>query len=161
MWDEEDGFFYDLLRLPDGRAARLKVRSMVGLLPLCATSIIPQEFITRFPKVVEQAREFLMRDPSLVANIAPPNKSGVAGRRLLAILNEDKLRRVLTRMLDEDRFLSPYGIRSLSRITSIIPMSSMCTAKSTECNICRQNPTPECLAGTRIGEVPSGCRSTS
>jgi Mannosylglycerate hydrolase MGH1-like glycoside hydrolase domain len=115
MWDEEDGFFYDLLRLPDGRAARLKVRSMVGLLPLCATSIIPQEFITRFPKVVEQARDFLMRDPSLIANIAPPHKPGVAGRRLLAILNEDKLRRVLTRMLDEDRFLSPYGIRSLSR----------------------------------------------
>jgi len=115
MWDEEDGFFYDLLRLPDGRAARLKVRSMVGLLPLCATSIIPQEFLTRFPKVVEQAQDFLMRDPSLIANIAPPNKTGVAGRRLLAILNEDKLRKVLARMLDEDRFLSPYGIRSLSR----------------------------------------------
>jgi Glycosyl hydrolase family 63 C-terminal domain len=115
MWDEEDGFFYDLLRLPDGRAARMKVRSMVGLLPLCAATIIPEEFVTRFPTTVEQTRRFLMRDPSLVANVAPPNKPGVAGRRLLAILNETKLRRILTRMLDEERFLSPYGIRSLSR----------------------------------------------
>jgi hypothetical protein len=115
MWDEEDGFFYDLLCLPDGSTTRLKVRSMVGLLPLCATAVIPQEFIDRFPKAVDQARRFLSRHPDLVENVAIPSKPGVAGRRLLAILNESKLRRVLARMLDESRFLSPYGIRSLSR----------------------------------------------
>ena len=115
MWDEEDGFFYDLLRLPDGSAMRLKVRSMVGLLPLCATSVISQEFIDRFPRAVEHARRFLQRQVDLIATIAPPNKPGVMGRRLFAILDETKLRRVLARMLDESRFLSPYGIRSLSR----------------------------------------------
>ena len=115
MWDEEDGFFYDLLRLPDGSAQRLKVRSMVGLLPLCATTVIPEEFIKRFPKAVEQARRFVQRNADLVPTIAPPNKPGVKGRRLFAVLDETKLRRVLERMLDEDRFLSPYGIRSLSR----------------------------------------------
>ncbi|BCA53052.1 glucosidase [Nitrospira sp. KM1] len=115
MWDEEDGFFYDILRLPDGNATRLKVRSMVGLLPLCATTIIPEEFIHKFPKTVEQARRFLKRDPDLFANVASPTKAGVAGRRLFAVMNENKLRRVLARMLDEERFLSPYGIRSLSR----------------------------------------------
>jgi hypothetical protein len=115
MWDEEDGFFYDLLRLPDGSAMRLRVRSMVGLLPLCATTVLPDEFIGRYPNAVEQARRFLQRNADLIPSIASPNKPGVKGRRLFAVLDEKKLRRVLARMLDEDRFLSPYGIRSLSR----------------------------------------------
>ena len=115
MWDEEDGFFYDLLRLPDGTAMRLKVRSMVGLLPLCATTVLPEEFITRYPNAVEQSRRFLQRNADLIPSIAPPNQPGFKGRRLFAVLNEKKLRRILARMLDENRFLSPYGIRSLSR----------------------------------------------
>ena len=115
MWDEEDGFFYDLLRLPDGGATRLKVRSLVGLLPLCATTVLPEEFVTRYPNAVDQARRFLQRNAELAKTIAPPHKPGVKGRRLFAILDETKLRRVLARMLDEKRFLSPYGIRSLSR----------------------------------------------
>jgi hypothetical protein len=115
MWDEEDGFFYDLLRLPDGNAMRLKVRSLVGLLPLCATTIIPDECVVRFPEATAHARRFLSRNAHLIETIAPPDKHGVKDRRLFAILDETKLRRVLTRMLDESRFLSPYGIRSLSR----------------------------------------------
>ncbi len=115
LWDEEDGFFYDVLRLPDGTATRMKVRSMVGLLPLCAATVISAETVERFPRFVEQARAFIGRHSELMANIAPLDKPGVAGRRLLSPLNEDKLRRILTRMLDEERFLSPYGIRSLSR----------------------------------------------
>src|SRR6185437_8437322 len=115
MWDEEDGFFYDLLRLPDGSATRLKVRSMVGLLPLCATTVLPEEFIARYPNAIEQARRFLQRNAEIAKSIAPPNKPGVKGRRLFSILDETKLRRILARMLDENRFLSPYGIRSLSR----------------------------------------------
>jgi hypothetical protein len=114
MWDEGDGFFYDLLRLPDGNAMRLKVRSMVGLLPLCATTVIPAQVRDRFPRLVERARTFLQRHPNLVAKIAKP-QPGVAGRTLFSILNEEKLRRVLSRMLDEKEFLSPFGIRSVSR----------------------------------------------
>jgi hypothetical protein len=114
LWDEEDGFFYDVLRLPDGTAIRLKVRSLVGLLPLCATAVIPQEYLDRFPRASERLRYFLQRHQELVVNLPPPTP-GVEGRRLIAVLNETKLRRVLARMLDEERFLSPYGIRSLSR----------------------------------------------
>jgi hypothetical protein len=115
LWDEEDGFFYDLLRLPDGSATRIKVRSMVGLLPLCATTVIPKEMVDKFPGFLEKAREFIKRHGELLVNIHPPHQKGEQGRYMLSILNEHKLRRVLTRMLDEERFLSPYGIRSLSK----------------------------------------------
>jgi len=116
MWDEEDGFFYDLLRLPDGSGMRMKVRSMVGLLPLCASTVYQPEVLERFPRFAERARRFLESRPELFVNIASPSKPGVGGRRLLAIVNEEKLRRILARMLDENRFLSPYGVRSLSRV---------------------------------------------
>ena len=115
MWDEEDGFFYDLLRLPDGTGRRIRVRSMVGLLPLCASTVFEPEFLRRFPAAVERMRRFIAKHPDLCDNLADPRADGVEGRRLLAIVNGDKLRRVLARMLDESRFLSPYGIRSLSR----------------------------------------------
>jgi hypothetical protein len=115
MWDEEDGFFYDVLRLPDGRAQRLKVRSMVGLLPLAATTVLSREDVARFPDVTQRLRSFLDRRPQLLANIAPMDKPGVNGTYLLSAVNEPKLRRILARLLDEERFLSPYGIRSLSR----------------------------------------------
>ncbi len=115
MWDEEDGFFYDVLRLPDGTGTRLKVRSMVGLLPICATTIIDPDLLEQYPQITAQVGAFLQRNKDLLANIADPFVPGVAGRRLLSLVNEDKLRRILARMLDEDRFLGPYGIRSISR----------------------------------------------
>ena len=115
MWDEEDGFFCDVLRLPDGSATRLRIRSMVGLIPLCAVSVIPAGLIERFPDLAARARENYDRYADLLGGAANPEVPGVDGRHLFAILDERKLRRVLTRMLDEDRFLSPYGIRSLSR----------------------------------------------
>jgi|SRR5215469_864077 len=115
LWDEEDGFFYDVLHFPNGEAMRLKVRSMVGLLPLCAATVIPEKYLTRFPRLRDRAAEFLRRRPELTVNIHPPDKPGYDGRHLLAVCNEDKLRRILTRMLDEARFLGPHGIRSLSR----------------------------------------------
>jgi hypothetical protein len=115
MWDEEDGFFYDVLRLPDGQAQRLKVRSMVGLLPLCAATVFDGDLIKKHPEVADRFRWFLSARPELVANIHDPRKPGVAGRRLASILDETRLRRVLEKMLDEKEFLSPYGIRSLSR----------------------------------------------
>ncbi|MFO1042507.1 MAG: glucosidase [Planctomycetaceae bacterium] len=115
MWDEEDGFFYDVLRLPDGQAQRLKVRSMVGLLPLCAATTFDGELISKYPELGERLEWFLEARPEVSASIHDPRKTGVAGRRLAAILDENKLRRVLSKMLDESEFLSEYGIRSLSR----------------------------------------------
>jgi hypothetical protein len=115
MWDEEDGFFYDVLRLPDGRATRLKVRSMVGLLPLCAATVFDGKVIAKYPEVGQRFQWFLDARPELCAAIHDPRKVGVSGRRLASILDETKLRRVLARMLDENEFLSPYGLRSLSR----------------------------------------------
>jgi hypothetical protein len=115
MWDEEDGFFYDVLRLPSGEAHRLKVRSMVGLLPLCAATSYEGELAAKNPELVDRFQWFLSARPELYAAIHDPMKLGVAGRRLGSILDETKLRRVLARMLDEDEFFSPFGIRSLSR----------------------------------------------
>jgi len=115
MWDEEDGFFYDVLRLPDGGGQRLKVRSMVGLLPLCAVTVFEGEVLQKYPELVPRIRRFLDARPELTAFIHDPSRQGVAGRRLAAILDEGKLRRVLATMLDEREFLSPYGIRSISR----------------------------------------------
>ena len=115
LWDEKDGFFYDVLLLPDGSARRLKIRSMVGLLPLFATLVIEHETVDRFPDFAGRARQFVERHPKILANIAHIDARGVGGRRLLAVVNEAKLRRILTRMLDSQQFLSPYGIRSLSR----------------------------------------------
>ena len=115
MWDEDDGFFYDVLRLPNGTGARIKVRSLVGLLPLCATTVIEPDVIQRYPEVAAKVRAFLDRNEDLLVNIADPREPGVGGRRLLSLVNENKLRRILARMLDEQRFLGPHGIRSISR----------------------------------------------
>jgi hypothetical protein len=94
---------------------RLKVRSMVGLLPLCAATLIPEEYLARFPRLERRTGDFLRRRPELVTNIHPPSRPGYKERRLLAVCGEDKLRRILARMLDEKRFFSPVGIRSVSR----------------------------------------------
>jgi len=115
MWDEEDGFFYDVLQLPGGQAQRLKVRSMVGLLPLCAVSVFEGEFRKKYPDAMQRLKAFLEARPELTTYIHNPGKEGCGGRRLGAILDETKLRRVLSKMLDENEFLSPYGIRALSR----------------------------------------------
>ncbi|MGJ7508411.1 MGH1-like glycoside hydrolase domain-containing protein [Variovorax sp. GT1P44] len=116
MWDEEDGFYYDVLRLPDGTARRLKVRSIVGLLPLAGVAVFEEDIAARMPKFRDRARLFLMRHPELAANMHLPQQPGVANRRMLSIVNEEKLRRILAHMLDEKEFFSPYGIRALSRV---------------------------------------------
>ena len=115
MWDEEDGFFYDVLRLPNGQSQRLKVRSMVGLLPLCAASTFDGTLLKVYPELVERLQRFLQARPEITVEIHDPSKPGVAGRHLTSILDEHKLRRVLAKMLDEQEFLSEFGIRSLSR----------------------------------------------
>jgi len=117
MWDEEDGFYYDVLRLPDGGATRLKVRSMVGLLPLCATTAVDRWQRERVPKLTARMQERLRRMPELREAIHPtgPGHLGVAERGIIALVNPERMRRILSRMLDESEFLSPFGIRALSR----------------------------------------------
>ena len=116
LWDEGDGFFYDLLRLPNGHAVRLKVRSMVGLLALGASTVLPAAVVDRMPKFMERVTVFTRRHPDLTTNIITPERKGYHDRRLLALLTDDKLRRVLSYLLNEEEFLSPFGIRSLSRL---------------------------------------------
>ena len=115
MWDEEDGFFYDVLRFPDGSATRLKVRSIVGLLPLAAVAVFEGDLFEKLPEFGRNARRFLERNPDLIARLHLPAIPGVANRRMLSIVDETKLRRILARMLDEDEFFGPFGIRALSR----------------------------------------------
>ena len=115
MWDEEDGFFYDVLQLPGGKAQRLKVRSMVGLLPLCAVTVFEGKFASQFPDIQERMKLFMAGRPELRSFIHDPAQGGEAGRQMGAILDEAKLRRVLAKMLDKKEFFSPHGIRALSR----------------------------------------------
>ena len=117
MWDEEDGFYYDLLRLPDGSATRLKVRSMVGLLPLCATTVAEKWQRERVPQTTAAMFARLRQMPELLESIHPtgPGHLGVAERGIFALVNPERLRRILSKMLDENEFLSPYGIRSISK----------------------------------------------
>jgi hypothetical protein len=117
MWDEEDGFYYDLLRLPDGSATRLKVRSMVGLLPLCATTVIEKRQRELVPRSMAAILARVRQMPELLESIHPtgPGHFGVAERGIFALVKPERLRRILSKMLDENEFLSPYGIRSLSK----------------------------------------------
>jgi len=117
MWDEEDGFYYDLLRLPDGGATRLKVRSMVGLLPLCATTVIETWQRELVPRAVAAFEARTRQMPELLESIHPTGSGhlGAAKRGIFALVNPERLRRILAKMLDENEFLSPYGIRSVSK----------------------------------------------
>jgi hypothetical protein len=123
MWDEQDGFYYDVLRLPDGNATRLKVRSMVGLLPLCAATVVEKWQRERAPHLTARLYERFRHMPELRESIhaTGPGQFGVAERGIMALVNESRLRRILSRMLDENEFLSPYGIRALSRYHAAHP----------------------------------------
>lgn len=117
MWDTEGGFFYDLLHFPNGDATRLKVRSMVGLLPLCASTVFEATAVENHPKLRALIELFRKRHPEVIEKIAPVDGKfiGFGDRRLMSTLNKEKLTKVLGYMLDENEFLSPYGIRSMSR----------------------------------------------
>ena len=117
MWDEEDGFYYDLLVLPDGSTTRLKVRSMVGLLPLCATTVAEKWQRECIPQTMASIQARWRRMPEVFDSIHPtgPGHLGVAERGILALVNPERLRRILAKMLDENEFLGPHGIRSLSK----------------------------------------------
>ncbi|MBM3812210.1 MAG: glucosidase [Acidimicrobiia bacterium] len=115
LWEEADGFFYDRLRLPDGRNLPMKLRSMVGLIPLFAVDTLEPEILERLPGFRTRMEWFIENRQDLCRDLASMTRRGIHERRLLAICQASRLRRGLSRMLDEKEFLSPYGIRSLSR----------------------------------------------
>jgi hypothetical protein len=118
MWDSTDGFFYDLLHLPNGEAMRLKVRSMVGLLPLCASTVLEADgILIRHPRMRSLIDLFRKRHPEVLKHIAPADEKFVGhnNRRLLSVCNRQKIESILRYMLDENEFFSPYGIRSVSK----------------------------------------------
>ena len=115
LWDEEDGFYYDAMRMPDGSRIPLKVRSLVGLLPLCAATVFPADATERNPEYVERMTQMAGVFSDLVpalGNLPGPNAEG---SRILSLVDEPRLRRILAALLDEDEFLGPHGIRAISR----------------------------------------------
>jgi hypothetical protein len=115
LWDEDDGFYYDVMRMPDGATIRLNVRSLVGLLPLCAATVFDATVVDRNPEFIERVAKFAAHFADAVPELAHLPGPNPAGRRLLSLVDERRLRRVLAAMLDEDEFLGPHGIRSISR----------------------------------------------
>ena len=117
MWDEDDGFYYDALRRPDGCAERLKVRSIVGLIPLCATTVIEPWMREKVPGVVDFFMQRFQQMPELVGSLheTGPGHLGVNSRGMFSLVNEARLRRILARVLDENEFLGAYGLRAISR----------------------------------------------
>jgi len=115
LWDADDRFFYDVLRLSDGTSRPLKVRSLVGLIPLLAATVMHESTLTDMPGFRTRMDWFLRHRSHLAGNIASLDDSGVGHRHLAAILTRERLEAVLRYLLDEDEFLSPHGIRSMSR----------------------------------------------
>jgi hypothetical protein len=115
LWDDEDGFFYDVLRSPEGGMTRLRVRSMVGLIPLLAVDTIEPGVLDEVPGFARRLDWFLANRPDLASLVSRWREPGMQDRRLLSLVRADRMKRLLRRMLDPDEFLSPYGIRSLSR----------------------------------------------
>jgi len=116
LWDEADGFYYDALRFPDSYTCPMKVRSLVGLLPLCAVETLEPEVFQRFPDFKKRTQWFIQNRSDLTQNLACMRKQGVGERRLLAIAYPDKLKRILQKMLDESEFFGSHGIRSVSKV---------------------------------------------
>jgi mannosylglycerate hydrolase MGH1-like protein/glycosyl hydrolase family 63 len=116
LWDDEEGFFYDVLHMPDGSRQPLRVRSLVGLIPLLAVQTLEPGAMKRHDGFRRRLEWFIQHRPDLTGNVACMRTTGQGERRLLAILDGDRLRRVLAVMLDENEFLSPYGIRAISRV---------------------------------------------
>jgi hypothetical protein len=115
LWDNEDGFYYDVLQLPNGEEHFVKIRSMVGLIPLFAVETLEPEIIDRLPGFKRRMQWFMDNHPDVPAHIESTERSARGVRRLLSLTSRDQLKRVLGHMLDESEFLSEFGIRALSR----------------------------------------------
>jgi hypothetical protein len=115
LWDERDGFFYDVLRYPDERFRKFRVRSVVGLIPLFAVETLSSEELQGTPAFEGHLRWFLRNRPELVEKVIHPARAGGQNLHVLTVVNQEQLRRILTRLWDPDEFLAPFGIRSLSK----------------------------------------------
>ncbi|HZO95531.1 MAG TPA: hypothetical protein VFB22_17415 [Candidatus Baltobacteraceae bacterium] len=115
LWDPDDEFYYDQLDLPDGRRIPLKIRSVVGIVPAFAVETLSADTLDRLPHFASRVEWCLANRPELAENVARMDVGGTHARRLMAICNPDRLRRILRRVFDEDEFLSPHGVRMLSR----------------------------------------------
>jgi hypothetical protein len=115
LWDEQDGFYYDVMRMPDGQTIELKVRSLVGLLPIGAATVFEGELIERFPWLLDRLMGYVTRFGDALGELTHVADVSPEGRRLAALVNEDRLRRILSVMLDEGEFLGAHGIRAVSR----------------------------------------------
>lgn len=129
VWDEEDGFYYDVLHLPDGTHRRLKVHSMVGLIPLFAVATLEEDQLEKLEGFNRRFNWFLNNRKDLCQEIASLKLPGESNRHILSILNKEKLKRILSRMLSENEFLSPYGIRSISYFHKDNPFHLHCDGK--------------------------------
>ncbi|QDP84872.1 glucosidase [Chryseobacterium sp. SNU WT5] len=116
LWNEEDGFFYDLLQLNNGDSIPLKLRSIVGLIPLFAVEIVEHDLLEKLPNFRERMEWILKNKPKLADLVSHWEVEGKGGKHLMSILRKTRLKRVLSRMVDEKEFLSDYGIRSLSKV---------------------------------------------
>lgn len=115
LWDKEDGFYYDVLHLPNDGQLRLKVRSMVGLIPLFAVDTLEPDILAKLPGFKERVEWFIENRPDLTHNVACVESEGMGARRLLAICPKEKLQLILAKMLDETEFFGDYGIRAISK----------------------------------------------
>ncbi|AMK76521.1 MULTISPECIES: MGH1-like glycoside hydrolase domain-containing protein [Methylomonas] len=128
LWDEEDQFFYDVLRSPDGNMIPLRVRSMIGLIPFYAVEILEPELLEKLPDFKRRMKWFLDYRPDLASLVSDWNEAGRGDRRLLSLLRGQRMKKLLQRMLDETEFLSDYGVRSLSRIHQDQPYVVSCAS---------------------------------
>ncbi|HEY5340589.1 MAG TPA: hypothetical protein VIK27_06150, partial [Candidatus Aquilonibacter sp.] len=115
LWNEEDGFYYDMLMLPDGSHIPMRIHSLVGIIPMLAVEIIEPEELDALPDFKRRVEWFIRNRPDLARNVASMDESGVGERRLLSIVSRERLERMLKVLLDESAFLSPHGVRALSR----------------------------------------------
>jgi hypothetical protein len=123
LWSEADGFFYDGIHCPDGTIVPLQIRSFVGLIPLFAVEALEPELLNKLPRFKQRMEWFIRYRPHLVKNIASLTRPGAGCRRLLSLVNQEQLQRVLVHMLDEGKFLSDYGLRSLSKEHDATPFT--------------------------------------
>ena len=162
MWDEQDGFFYDLLRLPDGQAMRLKVRSLVGLLPLCASTVFEADAVTRYPKLMELIAQFRKRHPELISHVAPTDAGFIGYKGPAGCCRSSTSGSSSACSATCSTRTSSWGRTAFVRSRAITWSIRSCftsVARSTRCSTCRRNRTPACSAATPTGAVRCGCRS--
>jgi hypothetical protein len=123
LWDEQDQFYYDSLNLPDGTRLPMRIRSLVGLIPLCAVEVLDSETFARFPAFAERTRWMLAHRPDLAGLVSRWGETGKDGRILLSLLRRHRMKALLARMLDESEFLSEYGVRSVSKVHAAAPFA--------------------------------------